>query len=634
MVSNKATRALLSQSATLFTQANKRRSTQTISSSEMVKTSRKYRSVIHATSESIVVEDDASLELFKMMSNIEMVWHLCEILFLDSHPPGVLLNQLLSWIRWHLNHRSMIMAEQVVKCGRRATDHPSYWKVLYHFIFSGQTDQIVDWLNLYKSSIQSPGNEPDQELERTNIAIQIISKMPIYNYGQLSHEVDMRWSIWSNEVKEILATEFFNGSPVELIMQLFAGNEHSLNTIATRKENELTWMHLLVAKILFRDPFMKESDLSTIASEAIDTFNSCGHSDVTVMDRTLHAAFNYDLMQVVKEACQFNDNWWFVAHFVDLLYCGDSLSCHGIEAESKLRDFLVLDFADNLMTHESLWRIGVDYYDWSGTGGQNDSVHETAINSNGRYRLELMLERVPLKSESVAYKILDIAQKRNLKSLTKSVCRSVARNWIKRGNLSSALTWSLRSEDSGISSFIANQMLLKYSQNGRSSSSCQTNSCVIDSDILSSLGPSMLVSEKLTFLAKYYELKQLMKRPELGHEAAQLLVTLISSKISPPFFLMTLLADSVNLLNPVQDMDTPIDYFTADACCTLLAALESLIDLRKSPLAKKGATSLGAINTGVINDGLIMDDDEFERREIELRNAVSKCLSRTIVNGF
>ena len=676
MVTNKATRALLSQSARLFTQLKKKRSTTVISASEIVKSSRKYRSVIHATSESIVVEDDSSLELFKMVSKIEMVWHLCEILFLDSHPPGILLNQLLSWIRWHLNHRLLILTEQVLKT-RRPTDHPSFWKVLYHFMFSGQIDQAKEWINLYKQSISGQSisdqsisrqasvaeeeEEPREEIERANILIQVLNKMPMYSYGQLSHEVDMRWSVWSSEVKEILATGFFMDSPLEVVMRVLSGDEETVRRIATRKENEVTWMHVLVTKILFKDPFLKEHDLQSIASEAVEVFTSAGH-EVTSIDRTLLAAFNYDLMQVVTEACSFNDNWWFVSHFVDLLSTGDSLQSHGIESEDKLRDFLLLDFADTLMTHESLWRIAIDYYDWS--GHQSSSCEQgrgEEINSTGRYRLELMLERIPLKSESIAYKILDIGMKRSLKSLTRSVCRSMAQQWIRKGNLSSALTWSLRSEDSNISSFIADQMLLKYSQmstasnsaqigsqvsqsaqgglgqsssevgrssseTGRSSSETGQSSCVIDSDILSSLGPSMLVSEKLTFLAKYYELKQLMKRrTESGSEAAHLLVSLISSNISPPFFLLTLLGDAVQLGPPgggTGNEGGPKEIFSPEDCCTLLATLEHLIDLRNGPLGNK---------SGPLAE---IDHDEFQRREMELRTAVSKCLSRTIVNGF
>jgi nuclear pore complex protein Nup85 len=58
--------------------------------------------------------------------------------------------------------------------------------------------------------------------------------------------------------------------------------------------------------------------------------------------------------------------------------------------------------------------------------------------------------------------------------------------------LGNALTWALRSQDSGFATYLANKLLELYSQEGKFHSS----------DLLDNLGSCMLVSDRLTFLGK------------------------------------------------------------------------------------------------------------------------------------
>ena len=39
-----------------------------------------------------------------LYSLLEVVWHLCEILFIEVLPAGCLIQQLLEWVRWHSTH--------------------------------------------------------------------------------------------------------------------------------------------------------------------------------------------------------------------------------------------------------------------------------------------------------------------------------------------------------------------------------------------------------------------------------------------------------------------------------------------------------------------------------------------------
>ena len=113
-----------------------------------------------------------------------------------------------------------------------------------------------------------------------------------------------------------------------------------------------------------------------------------------------------DVSQVMSELCNTLDNFWYPAHLLDLLHHSGNLESNlgqqneYLQAGASLREFLLLEYATCLMTHHSLWQVGVLYFDHCPV--------------QGRHRLELLLERVPLTSEKKAEKILSIANERGV----------------------------------------------------------------------------------------------------------------------------------------------------------------------------------------------------------------------------
>ena len=71
----------------------------------------------------------------------------------------------------------------------------------------------------------------------------------------------------------------------------------------------------------------------------------------------------------------------------------EGLSSDGsdVQAGESLREFLLLEYATCLMSHSSLWQVGVLVLDHCPV--------------QGRQRLELLLERIPLTNEKRAEKV-------------------------------------------------------------------------------------------------------------------------------------------------------------------------------------------------------------------------------------
>lgn len=93
---------------------------------------------------------------------------------------------------------------------------------------------------------------------------------------------------------------------------------------------------------------------------------------------------------------------------------------------------------------------------------------------------------------------------------------------LKRNRLGNALTWGLKSQDGPFTSFLADKFLHIYIKTGQ----------LPCTDLLENLGSSILVSDRLIFLGKYYEFHKLYETEDF-RSAANLLISLLASKIVP-----------------------------------------------------------------------------------------------------
>ena len=107
---------------------------------------------------------------------------------------------------------------------------------------------------------------------------------------------------------------------------------------------------------------------------------------MTTLDSVLLAVLEADIPQVIRELCPTLDNFWFSSHLLDLLHHTGGLAGGWKEGASTvgagLREFLLLDYATSLCSHNSFWQVGILYLDQCPV--------------QGRQRAELLLERVAI----------------------------------------------------------------------------------------------------------------------------------------------------------------------------------------------------------------------------------------------
>lgn len=84
---------------------------------DVLRVSRQYRCLLQAAYLELKTaselagtqeERDSFLKLIPVFYNMEVVWHLCEILFMDVLPGNLVLTQLVTWIRYHIPYVSFM----------------------------------------------------------------------------------------------------------------------------------------------------------------------------------------------------------------------------------------------------------------------------------------------------------------------------------------------------------------------------------------------------------------------------------------------------------------------------------------------------------------------------------------------
>ncbi|XP_064637372.1 nuclear pore complex protein Nup85-like [Lineus longissimus] len=485
----------------------------------LLKVSRHYRSVIKAcimdlqndTLESTMdeVQKNYYENQIQLLDMIELIWSLCEILFIDSAPGGMVLLQLLDWLKWHFTEGDKLAAS--VMRDEHPSDHDQYWPAVYCYLLQGRVEETRKLLSAHSQ----------HNTETFRCIDELLRKMPIFKYftGQSLAEFDLRWRHWQDECESRLDEQFFiTDTNLELVCRILCGQMDAFKELQGFCE---PWYHMLISMQFYQNPTVKVFELQHYAQESIDV--CAGNALLAPLDSILLAALEFDIHQVIKESSTHLSNWWFVAHLTDLLHHCGQLELQKLNFGSNLREYLLLDYASSLMSHSSLWQIGADYFD-----------HCPEF---GRHYLQNYLEHIPLETEKKALKVYNACEKRGMHEQVISICKVMSMTALRNKRLGTALTWCLKCKDVSLATYLSQKFLDEYSEHGS----------FIDLDLIDNLGSTMLLSNRLTFLGKYREFHRLYEEGEF-HEAARLLLSLLTAKLAHRKFWLTLLTDALPLL--------------------------------------------------------------------------------------
>jgi nuclear pore complex protein Nup85 len=114
------------------------------------KSSKMYRVYLHEQVQYLKTQENFSSEgrqhglehKMELFTSWELVWHLCEILYIERLPAGCLMQQLLMWVTWHSHHVDSLLA--AVK--GEWDVHPHYWDAVFGLVFQGRMKEACQLL--------------------------------------------------------------------------------------------------------------------------------------------------------------------------------------------------------------------------------------------------------------------------------------------------------------------------------------------------------------------------------------------------------------------------------------------------------------------------------------------------------
>lgn len=519
----------------------------------LIKFSRKYRSILRACVFELktkigseVAENKELQKQMEILQIMEIIWNLCEILFFENSPSGMILTRLVEWLRWHFP-RADDLTEECLQTDNPHT-HEIYWSALKCLVLQGRTEDARNMLKLHPLC---RGNEMNAYVSLE----ELLRKMPQFTYyrGQSVVEFEMKWKHWQEEcIYRYKEGEFDENDNLREIAMILCGNYEVFENPEFG-----CWYEMMVARLLYTKPTVSIRELQQHSRLSVDTFG--GRNHIGSFDRILLAALELDPYLVIKECSHRFSNWWLAAHLSDLFHHAGLLLHHKMDFQFDFREHLILEYANGLMVHPSFWKVTIDYL--------------SSCSENGNDYVPLYVRKIPLTSEKKVAKLLQICKKRQLYPEIRSICRQMSVSAQRTGRLGAALTWAIRSNDSAQAMKISEKLLAEYEKTGKFE-------CI---DLLDHLGPNVLVSERLTFLGKYRDFHKFMTDGHLK-AAGKLLSSLITSNIAPMEFRPSLLADMIPLL-----LSDELVYNVSETG-DLIAHLNSL-DLKSKKLARTESDS-------------------------------------------
>ncbi|KAL8565032.1 hypothetical protein ACOMHN_003408 [Nucella lapillus] len=524
---------------------------------QLKEASRKYRSIAKACSLEMQLQlssstDEGEIEYYstqvELLESMQLVWSLCEILFIDIAPGEMVLVQLLNWVRWHFSV-GREMAQDVVQ-EEVPQDHPAYWEAVFRLLLQGEIERVRKLLSLHSCSQTQPFVSVEE----------LLKKMPQWgNVRSVSlAEFDLKWRHWREEcMRRYDEGQFSAFGQLERVVQVLCGDVVVFSELKNMCE---TWYHLLISQLLYQNPTVLQADLGFHVQACMEEFQRAGHR-MGSLDNIIQAALEFDLHQVIKDSsmCLGDRSWWFGAHLTDILHHCGQIDSQRLAFGSNLREYLLLEYVAGLMTHNSLWQVGIDYLDHCPVFGKD--------------QMKLYIDSTPLDSERKANKLIHICEERELIDQVQSICKIMGVRCSQEGRLGSALSWFLRSKDVSAATRLTERFLEEYKESGSFS----------HLDLLDHMGPTMLLTQQLTFLGKYREFHRLYQDKDVAG-AASLLLKMLTARAAPRHFWVTLLMDALPLL------ETPQVVLGTNQTYELMHCLEELTQ-ELSTTTKKTSTT-------------------------------------------
>ncbi|KAG5451381.1 Nucleoporin nup85 [Clonorchis sinensis] len=443
----------------------------------------------------------------EIVLRLELIWHLAELIFLQSFPEGHLAYNLCSWFHVQSqeaadNARLLIDLHGSSSAGRSSLVRPEederFWPTVLALVLQARPHEAASLL-----AIHSYANSRGLRSLRQLLVAMPIASHNTKNKGTWRNSgaaFSQAWNYWQSECRRRLSGGEFDHTGndaestqyVKLIVSILAGSSASWDdpVILLVTGGSRAWYFRFVSFLFYTNQLVTMDELS-------------GHLDAWLNGRGISdGESDSDLDQsFVRVSCEKLESWWLVAHFTNLLHrtypdvlcsTGSSESTGTFRAKPEdhaevssiqnqqsefsvvsrdrrspsLPDFFLIGYAESLACDLGLLPVALGYLDFC----ENGSFRQSAL---------LLRHACPVSTRAVNW-FLSQARSRSLHETSKQLAGIATRRFLPlvlhdfdkaSGNVDkiiynclpscATIGWALMARDLGIVARIAEHTLAR-----------------------------------------------------------------------------------------------------------------------------------------------------------------------------
>ncbi|KMZ71921.1 Nuclear pore complex protein Nup85 [Zostera marina] len=498
------------------------------------------------------------------LTNLRAAWQLMEIFYADKHSLPWLPESLVDWLADYDSliskvestiHSKLTNLQKKLVNLQIVEDDPEYWEGISSALAVGWFDIVVKLLRLHGSYQldQLDCRETENGLVET-VAV-LVSEMPRMrpnlSNGKLGQcyksksDFVKAWEKWRGHIAKLDCSAFWiqcanhqTRDGLKNMLQIMLGNINSITTYTCN------WMELYISHFLYVRPLTAGFDgMLSLAQKCMDLKSISGSC---VLTRLILGILGENT-EVILAECSRTFGPWMVTHATELLTAenneaelvlhGERYNLGGISIEELHR----LVYAQILSSHTLTWQIAPTYL--------------VSCPKQGLGFLEILLYKQPAHHYQMILKNLEICRLYELDSIGISVMKIAGMHHWKHGRKGFGIYWLQQAHDEVRLNRIANEL---FDCIGKSVSDDVFKQW---EGLIELLGSEVGKAGGLEFLHKYRDFKRSIhlvqdkNSVDAAKSAVEFLMQLMKSPSTPQRFWLSLLHDSVKLLNwPIRPL--------------------------------------------------------------------------------
>ncbi|QSL64994.1 hypothetical protein MERGE_002298 [Pneumocystis wakefieldiae] len=398
--------------------------------------------------------------------------------------------------------------------------HPGFWPYVHKGLFK----QVISCLQ--QSGIESV--EP-KAVEVIDTTIDILETFQS-SRKSFGNENILKWRHWRGRVISCIRTLKLDNleisSAFRCLFEIISGDRDAIF-----RESD-TWQECLGALILLNDPLNCKTvkDIYRVYDSVVNGEDSFTVDETLPVESACAALFSGNIPKAMIQAAQIQSG--IAAHIADLLLKAGILEeFETNEYPLSLRDYLVLNYADQLITNPDTWKIALVYW---------KTVPEIGIQ-----RIKIVLPRIPLTSNERTDEVLAFCDQFHLNEEACMIASIWAKELERKKKLGSAVLLYDRVNNSyqidQINWFLFETSLIQ----GYPANVDQLMETFLESPYSSSSRSIASLLAPYAILKTFYQLKFQGKRCAAAHYLA----SLIKAVDIPKKYMLLLLAEMLHFLD-------------------------------------------------------------------------------------